>query len=108
MTAPWTARERALRAVIETLMASAHPHPTEHPTMTKAWAIGRAALADPLPPDQRDEALRLAEAELLRLWKLVPAGCAGVGGVRTIALEDDEVARLRQIVDVIRATKVEM
>ena len=57
------------------------------------------------PTDPRDEALRLAEAELLRLWTLVPAGRAGVGGVRTIALEDDEVARLRQIVDAIRAAK---
>ena len=71
--------------------------------MTAAWAVGRAALADPPPPDPRDAALLLAEAELLRLWKLVPAGRAGVGGVRTIELEDDEVARLRQTVDALRA-----
>lgn len=105
MVTPWTPRERALRKVIETLLASAHPHPTEHPTMTAAWAVGRAALTDTPPPDPRDAALGLAEAELLRLWKLVPAGRAGVGGVRTIELEDDEVARLRQIVDAIRAAK---
>jgi len=105
MTAPWTARERALRAVIEALLESAHPHPTEHPTMTAAWAIGRTALSDPPPPDPRDEALRLAEAELLRLWNLVPTGLPNVREVRTIALEDDEVARLRQIVDAIRAAK---
>ena len=64
MTAPWTPRERALRKVIETLLASAHPHPTEHPTMTAAWAVGRAAIADPPPPDPRDAALRLQVSSL--------------------------------------------
>jgi len=82
-----------------------HWHDRELETITYQQCSRCTALADPPPPDTRDAALRLAEAELLRLWKLVPAGRAGVGGVRTIELEDDEVARLRQIVDAIRAAK---
>lgn len=122
--APWTPRERALRAVLEgackdleagywrtrTFIDENVPgwvHGDDGPShpLIRHLAQYRAALADPPPPDPRDEALRLAEDELLRLWKLVPAGCAGVGGVRTIKLEDNEVARLRQIVDAIRAAK---
>ena len=38
------ARNRELMDVVEQLLASAHPHPIEHPTMTKAWAAARAAL----------------------------------------------------------------
>lgn len=50
---PITARSQigvALAAVpqlieaIETMLASAYPNPDEHPSMTKAWAIGKAAL----------------------------------------------------------------
>ena len=116
---PWTPRERALRKALEQLVGHIEPDeleaykklsrddgkPRRYPLTVTDHAIiaGCAALADPPPPDPRDEAFRLAETELLRLWKLVPAGRAGVGGVRTIELEDDEVARLRQIVDAIRA-----
>ena len=127
---PWTPRERALRAALEPF-AKQHKEieeeahralqfggylPIDQPDISiDMWATNgltwkhltdaRAALTDTPPPDPRDAALGLAEAELLRLWKLVPAGRAGVGGVRTIELEDDEVARLRQIVDAIRAAK---
>ena len=34
-----------LREVVETMLDSAYPHPVEHPTMTKAWAIAKAAIA---------------------------------------------------------------
>lgn len=34
-----------VKAAIETMLASAHPHPVEHKAMTRAWEIGRAALA---------------------------------------------------------------
>jgi hypothetical protein len=34
-----------MREALETVLASAYPHPTEHPTMTAAWKIGRAALS---------------------------------------------------------------
>lgn len=34
-----------LIAALRTMLASAYPHPVEHPTMTAAWATGRAALA---------------------------------------------------------------
>jgi maltose-binding protein MalE len=48
-----TARERdaltsqvaTMRAEIVNMLASAHPHPVEHPTMTAAWQRARAALA---------------------------------------------------------------
>jgi hypothetical protein len=39
------AQVAALRAEIVNLLASAHPHPVEHPTMTAAWQRARAALA---------------------------------------------------------------
>ena len=36
----------------KTALDSAHPHPTEHPTMTAAWAVLRAAIAKAQPqPD---------------------------------------------------------
>lgn len=50
-------REALLVASIEELLASAHPHPVEHPTMTEAWANARAALAG------SDAALRAVKAE---------------------------------------------
>ena len=34
-----------LLAALEVMIQSAHPHPTEHPTMTAAWKIARAAIA---------------------------------------------------------------
>ena len=121
MTAPWTARERALRAALRVAETSLKRINSKASRKLSSECCGDAVTlvkitiecekataairADPPLPDPRDEALRLAEAELLRLWTLVPPGCAGVGGVRTIALEDDDVARLRQIVDVIRAAK---
>ncbi len=33
-------------AALEMLLDSAVPHPTEHPTMTAAWAHGRTVLAE--------------------------------------------------------------
>lgn len=36
-----------LRAALEQMLASAVPHPTEHPTMTTAWENARKALAAP-------------------------------------------------------------
>ena len=107
MVTHWTPRERALRAALEKVnneLCVTSPLAISR-GVAQAFSIINAALADQPPPDPRDEALRMAEAELLRLWKLVPAGRAGVGGVRTIELEDDDVARLRQIVDAIRAAK---
>ncbi len=42
----WVRRERnALRAMVVELLASAYPHPVEHPTMTATWAKARALLA---------------------------------------------------------------
>lgn len=38
------AERDAYRAMIADLLASAHPHPTEHPTMTKQWARARELL----------------------------------------------------------------
>lgn len=35
----------ALAAALEKMLASAVPHPVEHPTMTEAWKVARAALA---------------------------------------------------------------
>jgi hypothetical protein len=35
-----------LRGVIRTMIASAVPHPIEHPTMTQAWADARAVLGE--------------------------------------------------------------
>jgi len=34
----------AYRAMVADLLASAYPHPIEHPTMTKQWARARALL----------------------------------------------------------------
>lgn len=53
-----------LRGALETVLESAYPHPTEHPTMTAAWAVGNAALA-------RTPAQSLAriKAEALRALK---------------------------------------
>lgn len=43
-------RERdAYRAMLCDLLASAHPHPAEHPTMTKQWGRARALLKDGPP-----------------------------------------------------------
>lgn len=39
------AQVETLREAVKTLLASAHPHPVEHPTMTKAWALGKSTLA---------------------------------------------------------------
>ena len=44
------AEREGLRAALETMLRSAVPHPTEHPTMTEAWAIAKTALSAP-PPD---------------------------------------------------------
>lgn len=38
------ARIAELETAVRDLLASAHPHPVEHPTMTAAWARARAAL----------------------------------------------------------------
>ena len=43
------AERDAYRAMICDLLASAHPHPTEHPTMTKQWERARALLKDGPP-----------------------------------------------------------
>lgn len=40
------ARASRLAAALEKVLASATPHPVEHPSMTKAWTEARAALAD--------------------------------------------------------------
>lgn len=34
-----------LLEALEAVVASASPHPVEHPAMTKAWGIARAAIA---------------------------------------------------------------
>jgi hypothetical protein len=34
-----------LVAALQAMLASAHPHPVEHPTMTAAWAQAREVLA---------------------------------------------------------------
>jgi len=75
MTAPWTPRERALRAALELYRQHdeisndwiAWVGPQAEETRLKAkelWFAFRreafSALADDPPPDQRDEALRLA------------------------------------------------
>lgn len=39
------ARCRELMAALEDVLASASPHPTEHPRMAVAWSNARAALA---------------------------------------------------------------
>lgn len=43
-------RARELEAGLREMLASAHPHPVEHPTMTAAWATARALLTtEPTP-----------------------------------------------------------
>jgi uncharacterized protein YeaC (DUF1315 family) len=41
-------RERVLEleAALRMMVASAHPHPTEHPTMTAAWKVAEKLLSD--------------------------------------------------------------
>ncbi len=34
-----------VKAALQTMLASAYPHPVEHPTMTRAWKVGSDALA---------------------------------------------------------------
>jgi hypothetical protein len=47
------AERDAYRAMVCDLLASAHPHPTEHPTMTKQWARARELLKNGPPhPDK--------------------------------------------------------
>ena len=41
------AERDAYREMIETLLKSAHPHPIEHPTMTRAWETARNLLDSP-------------------------------------------------------------
>lgn len=45
----WLENQESLNAdllrALEAMLASAHPHPDEHPGMFSAWKIGRAALA---------------------------------------------------------------
>jgi hypothetical protein len=36
---------RVLLHALKTVVASAHPHPVEHPTMTAAWAHARVVIA---------------------------------------------------------------
>lgn len=110
MTPHWTPRERALRAALEELKAEYEGAGSrdDERKVTYKWSLTRinAALADPPPPDARDAALRLAEDELLRLWKLVPTKRGDYAReIRFIPLNDIEVARLRQIVDAIRVAK---
>jgi hypothetical protein len=37
-----------LREALVIMLASAHPRPVDHPSMTAAWKIARAALAPPV------------------------------------------------------------
>ena len=41
------AEVKGLRTALEQMLASAVPHPTEHPTMTAAWENARKSLAAP-------------------------------------------------------------
>lgn len=40
-------RIEALEAELRNMLSSAYPHPSEHPTMTAAWARGRKLLETP-------------------------------------------------------------
>jgi hypothetical protein len=59
------AQNLALREALEIGIESAHPHPTEHPTMTAAWAVMRTALALPLPDAAREVAEMCEKAGFL-------------------------------------------
>jgi hypothetical protein len=49
-----------LKKVLRLMVDSAVPHPVEHPTMTAAWKVARAALADP-PATESDCGKNLLE-----------------------------------------------
>ena len=58
-----------LREALEIGIKSAYPHPTEHPTMTAAWKVMKAALALPLPDAAREvEVMREYCAVALEYW----------------------------------------
>lgn len=63
-----TRQNLALREALEISIKSAHPHPTEHPTMTAAWAVMRAALALPLPDAAKEVEAWREKAGLLDWW----------------------------------------
>lgn len=48
---------------LEVMLASAYPHPTEHPTMTAAWELGRSALADLRAAQQQPDAGAVIELQ---------------------------------------------
>jgi len=58
---------------IETLLASAVPHPVEHPTMTAAWRVGSDALValkaanQWIPIEQMDDD-RLINPAIVGMW----------------------------------------
>lgn len=55
-------RVRRLEQALTTVLASAYPHPVEHPTMTAAWAVGRAALSEPSQGITDSEDKQIADA----------------------------------------------
>lgn len=64
----------ALLAVVQAMLASAHPHPVEHPTMTAAWARARRVVAC-TRSDRR--ALTTTELdELIVHWEAIVRGAA--------------------------------
>lgn len=67
MTAPWTPRERQLRAALEEVAGGLHAYCNEHDEACCRICLDEeisSALSEPPPPDPRDEALRLAEEAL--------------------------------------------
>lgn len=50
-----TDREQRLEAALREVLASACPNPREHPTMTAAWAMAQAVLAEATPPEATPE-----------------------------------------------------
>jgi hypothetical protein len=62
-----------LRGALEEGVKSAHPHPVEHPTMTAAWKVMRAALSLPLPAAAEKVAGWREKAELLDMMAADPS-----------------------------------
>ena len=55
-SAPPASDPPGLREALETVLASAHPHPEHHPAMSRAWAHAREVLAAyPLPASPQAE-----------------------------------------------------
>lgn len=84
-----------LRRALEEVLASAVPHPVEHPTMTAAWKVGHVALAaSPHEHERRIKAEGAAEW-LTGYLRGLSAGNPGAPG-SMVAILEEELKRLKE------------